>query len=407
MSDAVSPRHLTGGTAPRPPGRNFGLDLLRALAIVVVLSNHYFIGFHISPGRVGWSGFASGISASSVLAIEWLFVLSGFLIGAMMIRSFETRTTWWEQARDFWLRRWFRTLPNYYLFLLVNALLSAYGIGSGVFDFKFVIFSQNLAWPEKSPLFFGEAWSLASDEWFYLLMPLLLGMAAVVFRSGSRNTFLAVALLLIAAPTLARLAAPVPTDFFAWDAAIRRVTVFHLDATGWGVLAAIVSRWHADAWGRHKGAKAIAGGLLTAWGLWMIEVLVYVGWTDSMGSRLMNVFSLVLPAAGSFLMLPWLTGLVNNNGAVNWVVDRISLYSYSLYLSHFPMIFVVQAWFAVNQNSSWATVLAASVAWLTLTFSLSGLVFRFFEKPTSDLRDRFTRRVDASPFVTRQVKDAG
>lgn len=380
-------------------GRNFGLDLLRTLAIVVVLANHYFIGFHVSPGRVAWQGFASGISASAVLAIEWLFVLSGFLIGAMMIRSFEGRATWWERARDFWLRRWFRTLPNYYLFLLVNASLAAYGIGSGTFDFKFVIFSQNLAWAEKSPLFFGEAWSLASDEWFYLLMPLLLGLAAVMFRSGSRNTFIAVAVFLIAAPTLARWAAGVPGDFFAWDAAIRRVTVFHLDATGWGVLAAIVSRWHPQQWAQHSGAKALAGLALTALGLWMIEVLVLVGWTDSVGSRLMNVFSLVLPAAGSFLMLPWLTGLVCRSAGINWVVDRVSLYSYSLYLCHFPMIFVVQAWFAVDRQSGVATVLGATVAWVTLTFALSMLVFRFFERPTSDLRERFTRKVDASPFL--------
>jgi peptidoglycan/LPS O-acetylase OafA/YrhL len=401
MSDSVSrPIRRTDGPS-RPVGRNFGLDLLRTLAIFAVLGNHYFIGFHISPGRVAWQGFASGVSASSVLAIEWLFVLSGFLIGAMMIRSFETRTTWWEQARDFWLRRWFRTLPNYYLFLLVNALLSAYGIGSGVFDFKFVVFSQNLAWPEKSPLFFGESWSLATDEWFYLLMPVLLGLAAMVFRAGSRSAFLVVAGLLIAAPTLARLAAPVPTDFFAWDAAIRRVTVFHLDATGWGVLAAIVSRWHPQAWVQHKGAKAIGGVLLTVLGLWMIEWLVFAGWTDSFASRSMNVLSLVFPAAGSVLLLPWLTGLVNTNHAVSWVVDRVSLYSYSLYLSHFPMIFVVQAFFAVDRNTSLPIVLAASLAWLLLTFSLSGLVFRFFEKPTSDLRDRFTRKVDASPFLPR------
>ena len=382
-------------------GRNFGLDLLRTLAIAIVLGNHYFIGFHISPGRVAWGGWAAGISATAILSIEWLFVLSGFLIGTMMIRSFEAGQTWWARARDFWLRRWFRTLPNYYLFLAFNAALAAYGIGSGAFDYKFALFSQNLAWAEKSPLFFGEAWSLASDEWFYFLMPILLGLAAWVFRAGARNTFLAVAFALILAPTLARLFAPVPTDFFAWDAAIRRVTVFHLDATGWGVLAAIVSRWYADQWARHQGARAVLGVVLTVAGMAMVELLVLVGWSDTLPSRMMNVFSLVLPAARAFVLLPWLTELRSTSAATHWVVDRVSLYSYSLYLCHFPMIFIVQAWFGINKTSSLAAVLAATAVWLGLTFGLAAVVFRFFEKPTSDMRERFTKRVDASPFLGR------
>jgi len=373
--------------------------LLRTLAIVVVLANHYFIGFHLSTGRVAFEGFAMGISASAVLAIEWLFGLSGFLIGTMMIRSFEGRTTWWARARDFWLRRWFRTVPNYYLFLLINALLSALGIGSGVFNFKFAIFSQNLAWPEQSPMFFAEAWSLALDEWFYLLMPLLLGLMALVLRSVSRNIFLSVAIVLIIVPTMARFLAPVPLDFFAWDAGIRRITIFHLDATGWGVLAAIFSRWYPEEWSKNSGYKAVLGVLLTIFGLWMIEFLVFYGWGDTATSRLMNVFSLTLPAAGSFLLLPWLTTLTTKRRLLIWTVDGVSLYSYTLYLCHYPMIFLVQAWFAVGKFTSLPTVLGASVIWIVLTLSLSVFIFKVFEKPTSDLRERFTKKVDASPFA--------
>lgn len=390
-----------GGAKLKSTGRNFGLDLLRTLAIVIVLTNHYFIGFYFGTGRVAVTGLAKGVSAASVLAIEWLFVLSGFLIGAMMIRSFETRATWRLRARDFWLRRWFRTLPNYYLFLLVNVLLSAYGIGSGVFDYKFAIFSQNLAWPEAEPFFFGEAWSLASDEWFYLLMPILLGLASLLPRSFQHRSFLIATAALIIVPSMARFLAAVPQDFFVWDASIRRVTVFHLDATGWGVLAAVFSRWHPLAWSRHKVAKAAAGVMLTLIGLGMIEWLVFAGWADTLGFRVFNLLSLVLPAAGAFLFLPWLTTWVTDGALTHWVIDRISLYSYSLYLSHYPVLFLVKAGFDITQFSGIPTMVLASVTWITTTFMVSMLVFRFFEKPTSDLRERFTKKVDASPFSVR------
>lgn len=386
----------------KSPSRNFGLDLLRSLAIVMVLCNHYFLGFHISTGRVIWADWKAGVSAISILAIEWLFVLSGFLIGTMMIRSFEKGATWWQRARDFWLRRWFRTFPNYYLFLIINAVLSLVGIGTGTFSFDFVIFSQNLAWPEKHPHFFGEAWSLALDEWFYFIMPLLLGLSAVVLQRGTRNTFLGTAIALILLPTIGRLVVEPSPDFFHWDAHIRRVTVFHLDATGWGVLAAVTSRWMPALWENWRKAQALVGALLTVTGMAMIEFLVFSGWGNSGLYRACNAFSLSLPAVGAFLFLPWLASLRTNQAVVHWITDRISLYSYSIYLCHYPAIFVVQAWFAIDANSAPSHVLFASATWLALTLGISALTYISFEKPVSDMRDRFTRHVNASPFTKRE-----
>ena len=70
--------------------RSLGLDCLRSLSISIVLFNHALIGFFFGPGRVQFQGAIAQLSASTVLSIEWLFVLSGYLIGAMMIRSFES-----------------------------------------------------------------------------------------------------------------------------------------------------------------------------------------------------------------------------------------------------------------------------------------------------------------------------
>lgn len=380
------------------PPRNPGLDYLRTLSISVVLANHALIGFFFDTGRATWHGITAYLSASAVVSIEWLFVLSGYLIGTMMIRSYEKPGTWVSRTRDFWLRRWFRTLPNYYLFLLINVALVYLGVASGAFHWTFLVFSQNLFRPEPQPHFFGESWSLATDEWFYFVMPLLLGLALLARRIGVESAFILTAAILIVAPAVARWLHPVPGDFFAWDAQIRRITIFHLDATGWGVLAAAVNRWHKAWWLHSAGAKAMAGAAMTIGGLAMIWLLVGPGWGGSSAYAAMNALSLTLIGAGTFLIMPWLTGLVGRRTVFDQFIEKTSLYSYSIYLCHFPLIFIVKHVASVSRDTGEAVLVACVVVWLALVYALSALVYYRFEKPVSDLRERYTRRVSTMPF---------
>ena len=380
------------------PPRNPGLDYLRTLSISIVLANHALIGFFFDTGRAEWSGMTAYLSASAIVSIEWLFVLSGYLIGTMMIRSYEKPGTWFSRSRDFWLRRWFRTLPNYYLFLLVNVVLVYLGVASGAFHWTYLVFSQNLYLPEPQPHFFGESWSLATDEWFYFLMPLLLGLALLMRRIGVEAAFVMTAAILIIAPAIARALHPVPADFFAWDAQIRRITVFHLDATGWGVLAAATNRWHKAWWLSGAGAKAMAGAVLTIAGLAMLWLLVGVGWGSGGAYAAMNAMSLTLIGAGTFLIMPWLTALVARRTVFDQFIEKTSLYSYSIYLCHFPLIFIVKHVASVGRDTGDALLFAAVAVWLAMVYALSAVVYYRFEKPVSDLRDRYTRRISTMPF---------
>ena len=387
----------TAKAAPRYQ-RNFGLDALRTAAITVVLMNHGYMVFFLDTGLSRFEGWPAAISACAVFSIEWLFVLSGFLIGSMMIRSFETRGRWLASARDFWLRRWFRTFPNYYLFLVVNAALVWWGVGQGSFSWPFAVFSQNLARPEAVPLFFAEAWSLALDEWFYFLMPLLLGLAALAWRLERRQVFWIVALTLILLPTLARTVVTPPADFLEWDSRIRRITVMHLDATGWGVLAAIVNRWHPGWWQRRQGRKALAGAALMLGAAAAMFYFMRVDWRAVAGGRFNDLALISAPTFGVLLILPWLSARSPGAGAARWLSARIGDYSYSIYLCHFPLLMIIThavKWLGWDMAAAvWPLVLL----WLVLVLLLSALVFHGFEKPISDLRERFTRRVQAGPF---------
>jgi peptidoglycan/LPS O-acetylase OafA/YrhL len=147
-------------------GRVFGLDLLRAAAIMMVICAHGFVvlypHFGEPLGIFGHGGF---------YGVELFFVLSGFLIGQILIRAGA------DLARAgnvvfFYVRRWFRTLPLFFLFLIVNVVFErmfrAHAVGAaealthGFFLRNFSAFQMT---------FFPESWSLAIEEWFYLLFP--------------------------------------------------------------------------------------------------------------------------------------------------------------------------------------------------------------------------------------------
>lgn len=381
--------------------RNFGLDVLRSLAICVVLINHGYGGFFIGTGLSTWQGWPSALSASAVFSIEWLFVLSGFLIGSMMIRSFEARSGWRASARDFWLRRWFRTIPNYYLFLLVNVALAWWGIEQGRFSWSFAVFSQNLAWVETKPLFFAEAWSLALDEWFYFLMPILVGVVAWLRPLPRHRLFWVVALTLILVPSILRSVVMPTANFFDWDGRIRRVTIMHLDATGWGVAAAILSRWHGTWWARNQGRKALLGAALTLFAMLAMFYFMLIDWRGVAGGRFNDLALITAPSLGIVLILPWLSNLQTRSSGLRWLAARVGDYSYSVYLSHFPLMLII---LHVVNSLGWdirPMVGVVVLIWLIVVLAVSALVFHTFEKPVSDLRERFTRRVQAGPFEIR------
>jgi peptidoglycan/LPS O-acetylase OafA/YrhL len=146
--------------------RVYGLDILRAAAILFVVYGH---GGELirTPGVLPY------YHIPYFDGVQIFFVLSGFLIGGILIRTIDRAGFSGRELADFWVRRWFRTLPNYYLVLslvVVLALLAGKPLPPDLH--LFFLFSQNLNYPH--PPFFEEAWSLAVEEWFYLLIPILL-----------------------------------------------------------------------------------------------------------------------------------------------------------------------------------------------------------------------------------------
>ena len=98
--------------------RIFGLDLMRAVAILMVLSSHLLWIYPPNNGII-----SQVFQLFGYLGVEIFFVLSGFLIGRIVYRLYLQDDFTISSVLYFLKRRWFRTLPNYYLVLLINILI--------------------------------------------------------------------------------------------------------------------------------------------------------------------------------------------------------------------------------------------------------------------------------------------
>ena len=98
--------------------RIFGLDIMRATAILMVVFSHVLWILPIRKNLV-----SEVLSLSGLLGVEIFFVLSGFLIGRIIFNSFVNGKFTIKEVSYFWIRRWFRTLPNYYLIRKYNILI--------------------------------------------------------------------------------------------------------------------------------------------------------------------------------------------------------------------------------------------------------------------------------------------
>lgn len=137
------------------PKRVFSLDVLRAIAILLVLICHLI-------SRVGGKENSTAYYFGT-LGVEIFFVLSGFLIGGIIIKIFrESEKFKLKDVKGFWIRRWFRTLPNYYLILIISIIIySVYYQGfilKDLSNLKYFIFLQNLTSPPEVSFLYPGAW---------------------------------------------------------------------------------------------------------------------------------------------------------------------------------------------------------------------------------------------------------
>jgi len=363
--------------------RQFGLDVLRATAALMVVIAHGMmyagatIPALILPGVI-----------LATLGVEIFFVLSGFLIAPGLFAVAEGRMS----ASRFWLRRAWRTLPSYYIFLAINWLIFAWFASDRVPNISYGVFSQSLITPPTSA-FFAESWSLAVEEWFYLSA----AVAAVLsFRFGGKRGahFRLWLWILVVLSPVARAVWSVAQGY-EWDAGLRKLTLFRLDAIAIGVLTAAQVR---------SGVSALAARQCAGWGVllcvlaityvcYVVSVGQYLAPTTAFGSAIFGALALSAIGVGAALMLP-AASVMRRPSRQQWLVlpvSQIALWSYALYLCHFPLLLLFDQFFpGLRARESQALAVGLSI-WLVVVVVSAATFYALVERRFLALRDRVVR----------------
>jgi peptidoglycan/LPS O-acetylase OafA/YrhL len=334
--------------------RNFGLDVVRAVAISGVLVCHFtsamaFLMQTEPPLLISQLG----------NGVELFFALSGFLIGGLLMDIEKPSLHAWIR---FMVRRWMRTVPLYLAWLAILLVVWPPQQDFVEHAVKYVTFTQNLLWGMSDP-FFAVSWSLSIEEWFYLLFSAtLIGLSAIL---GRMAIILAIGAFVFG--PMALRAVLVGPDLLAdWDKTLREVVIYRLDAIAYGVaVAALVRQWP------HVIRQLSLPMLLV--GVAVITKFVHG-----------PLYFVTLYPAAFAMCLPAATLLPRPGEIVAAPIRWLSTRSYGIYIVHLSI--VEMSMVAVGNGLMhlwWMPVVAAFG-----TFALSELSFRFLETPILRMRPR-------------------
>lgn len=347
------------------------IDGLRALAVLGVIL------FHVDVKCPG--GF---------VGVDVFFVISGYLISSLLLRDLETRRF---SLLQFWERRCRRILPALAVMVLVTLLAAGFLLlpddylklgKSAVWQ---ALFASNVYFWQDTGYFAAAAaekpllhtWSLAVEEQFYLVMPLLLA-ALVRLRSGGGRRHIVIILTTLFAASLGWSALMLQRDSAA--------AFFLLPSRSWELLAGallallpISLTHHLGRW-REFPALLGLGAILGSYTLYSADTSFpgLAALPPVLGTALFLAANQRPPGAPP---PTWCGRLLATRPLV-----FIGLLSYSLYLWHWPLLAFVNYWSFVPLAKGGKLLL------ILLTFILAYLSWRFVETPFRLRRLCATRR---------------
>jgi peptidoglycan/LPS O-acetylase OafA/YrhL len=359
------------------------LDGLRGVAILSVIVFHYtagegFIPLHTFAGMLqrvvimGWTG------------VDLFFVLSGFLIGGILL-DVRNSSSYFS---TFYLRRFFRIIPVYYLWitayilvvLIAGSWLKAHSFSNRAPDIGFqeaahYLFIQNL-WPFALPGFegawFSALWSLAVEEQFYLFAPLV-----VRFVSPRRLAASLVAVI-CAAPLLRVL---LLHSFHHQLSAATKLMPCRADSLALGMLMALgcrkpsVRAWLSAHTRALYGALAVLTvGMVTLW-RWSPRTGDYA--TDSVGFTWVALFYCVILLLALFVP----HGPIARVTRFGWLRE-VGKVSYCMYIVH-SVVALACHYILLHRipRTSTAQGLAVSILSVFVTYGCAKISWTVLEHP--------------------------
>lgn len=359
----------------RQDNRIFGLDILRSLAIFFVCYSH---GNEIIKPYIS----SEVLNLIHTDGVNLFFVLSGFLIGRILIKLYQSTSFDLQILYQFFMRRWFRTLPVYFFVLSVLIFYNQYfGEDYQGPIYYYYLFVQNFAQPH--PAFFPEAWSLAVEEWFYLLFPLLLFFGKYISSTSSRHWLLISILTIIIFSFGYRyllvqdfLDTPISIQEF-YGKSLRKVVLTRFDSIMIGVLGAYVFLRHKKLWNYRPRLYFVIG---------VIIITLHENFQGMHYPVFWGTFSFLLLSIGFLFLLPLMNAMHScNNKYVAWLITWVSIISYSMYLINRSLVTILIVFWP---SGSMAVSLGMYLIYWLLLIILSSLLYLSVEHTFMQIRDR-------------------
>ena len=363
---------------------------LRVLAILSVIQYHVtwiFLGEQSVPLDLEFSS----ASLSVFFGMDLFFILSGFLIGAILLHSLAQSGS--QNIRRFYLRRIFRTFPSYWIVLTI--LVLAFPLTDGQrehlpYEYLYMTNFMPLLRTEIV-MFWG--WSLSLEEQFYLAVPLLF---FVLYRLPSDRARIGVLIALWLLPLLIRLYlffAYAPwNDFLLYDTLYFR-TPTRFDPIVCGIILAIVHVRYGEkltAWLENPFHRAMLALPACAF-LWLLLQPAMFGL-----ERVQFIHVLSWGTITSLMYFPMLVLLLH--GGDGWIRRALShpwfrhaaTVGYGVYLVHIPLIdhvAVPAAHAMMERGVSLLVIWPLAFGFVTLaSFAVGYVMHIVIEKPSMRMR---------------------
>lgn len=372
------------GAARSPQVQHFpALDGLRGVAILLVLAFHLYRPPLTPAGRaiVRFTQFGGA-------GVNLFFVLSGFLVTGILLRQRGAP----GYFKNFYARRVLRIFPLYYAALTVIAAATLV-LQSRLPQLAPLVRAQPWLWTYTNNVFefvsgkplpiVGHFWSLAVEEQFYLLWPIVVAVVA------PRGMWVVCGVCVaIAIATRASLLGNVDYGL------AMRLTPWNLDALAVGAALAL--------WFFRRGNlvtfRAVGSWCVAAWCAWVVAVALRV--LPLPGGALRLVFDeLGALAFGGLLVLALDGRLVRQALQAPWL-RACGHYSYGIYVLHWPLHSLVALGLQpviARQQGALAVLLAVllALAEAGLTFVLARASFRLFESRFLSLKRYFEPQAES------------
>jgi peptidoglycan/LPS O-acetylase OafA/YrhL len=355
-----------------------GLDGVRGVAILFVLFHHFGLNY---PTGTRVDSAIAGLFGFMWCGVDLFFVLSGFLITGILIESRGAA----NYFTAFYMRRVLRIFPLFYLFLavwfgLAPVLFPRLGLRTDQ-QLWYLFYLANWIPLDKQSHFLSHLWSLAVEEQFYFVWPLV--MWALPTKWLGRACLLAAAL---AVAVRAGLAVTGASPTLAYE-----ITPARMDSLAIGGLCAVALRSPRG----HELFRRLWRPVLLVSLVALVVELALAGSTstDPLATRTVG-FSLLAVASACLV-----TGTVLNSGGSSiWqrlIESRwlrvFGKYSYAIYLLHFPLVIAV---FHSQRLASWqwprSRHIEFIVTGIAVSLALAMLSWQFVEKPCLRLKSYFS-----------------